>query len=217
MFTRCPECLSTQAITPDALRSGRGMVRCNRCAALFDALATLAETATQAVADTPSAEEPWRKHKGRQQLHWRVGLALGVALLLVQGLYFEGSRALQSPQFRPALEKICAVLHCRLPDYQNLDALSVLHNSFRELPNRHYAFTLVLNNEAAFSMRYPVIALTLLSFEGQPFAYRRLQPDDYLAGQPAHAHLTANSAAEISFEIAATATKVGGFHFDLQY
>jgi len=216
MFTRCPECLTTQRITPVALRSGRGMVRCNRCAATFDALATLAETEMLAAADAAPSPEPWIENHDRWQKVWLIGLPLGVVLLLVQGFYFEGGRALQNPKFRLALEKLCGVLHCGLPDYRNLAELSVLHNSFSPLPNGHYAFKLVVSNDAEFSMRYPVIGLTLLSYEGQPFAQRLFQPREYLAGQQ-NAYLAANSAAEISLEIAAPKTKVGGFHFDLSY
>ncbi|EIC27927.1 MULTISPECIES: zinc-ribbon and DUF3426 domain-containing protein [Methylomicrobium] len=215
MFTRCPECLTTQAVTPEALRSGRGMVRCSRCAVMFDALATLAETETQAVADAPPDDEPWAEKKTRSPRVWRFGFFTGLFLLIVQGVYFEGVRALQNPKLRTALENLCGALHCRLPDYRNLAELSVLHNSFDELPNRHYAFKLVLNNESSFSMRYPAIGLTLLSYGGQPFAYRLFQPGEYLAGQPENAQLAANGAAEISLEIAPTQTKVGGFHFDL--
>jgi predicted Zn finger-like uncharacterized protein len=217
MFTCCPECLTTQAVTPEALRSGRGMVRCSRCAAMFDALATLAETETQAAPDAPPDQEPWAEKKQRSPRIWRFGFFTGLCLLIAQGAYFEGGRLLQSAQWRQVLENVCGVLHCRLPDYRNLAELSVLHNSFSELPNRHYAFKLILNNESAFSMRYPAIGLTLLSYGGQPFAYRLFQPGEYLAGQPKNAPLAANSAAEISFEIAPTQTKVGGFHFDLSY
>lgn len=217
MFTRCPECLTTQAITPEALRSGRGMVRCSHCASMFDALATLAETEIQVAADLQPSVEPWSEGKVRYRLIWGIGFPIGMALFLAQLFYFEGGRALHDPKIRPALEKICSALHCSLPDYRNLNELSVLQNSFSELPNRHYAFKLVLNNEASFSMRYPVIGLTLLSYEGQPFAYRLFQPSDYLAGKADTMRLAPNSAAEISLEIAATKTKVGGFNFDLSY
>lgn len=217
MFTRCPECLTTQAVTPEALRSGRGMVRCSRCASMFDALATLAEAETQAVADVQPDNEPWAEKKERSSRVWLIGLLLGMALLGAQGFYFEGGRILQHPKVRPALERLCGVVHCTLPDYQNLAELSVLHNSFSQMPNRHYAFELVLNNEAAFSMRYPAVGLTLLSYDGQPFAYRLFQPSEYLAGQPKNARLAANSAAEISLEIAEPKMKIGGFLFDLSY
>ena len=217
MFTRCPDCLTPQRISPVTLRTGRGMVRCKRCSKMFDALESLAETEKLAVADVQPSEEPWTESKARNQLIWRIGLPLGVVLLCVQLLYFEGSRAIQNPKIRPALEKICGLAHCRLPDYRNLAEWSVLRNSFSEMPNGHYSFDLVLNNEAVFPMPYPNIGLTLLSFGGQPFAHRLFQSSDYLAGQPENALLAANSAAEIRLEIAAPKTKVGGFHFDLSY
>src|SRR5512139_466081 len=106
MFTRCPHCLETQAITSEALRSGRGMVRCSRCASMFDALATLTDTETQAVADAPPAA-PWSESKTRSPGLWRVGLLLGAAVLAAQALYFEGDRIIQHAKVRPALEKIC--------------------------------------------------------------------------------------------------------------
>lgn len=217
MFTRCPECLTTQAITPEVLRSGRGMVRCERCAAMFDALSTLSETETQAVAEVQPEAELWAEKKAAGSRYWWSGFFAAAGLLFLQGLYFEGDRVLQNPKARPALEKLCGMLHCPLPDYRNLAELTVLHNSFSQLPNRHYAFKLVLNNEAAFSMRYPAVGLTLLSYDGQPFAYRLFKPDDYLAGKPEIERIAANSAAEISLEIAEPKTKIGGFHFDLSY
>jgi predicted Zn finger-like uncharacterized protein len=217
MYTRCPECLTTQAVTPDALRNGRGMVRCHHCALMFDALATLAESESQAVADVQPDNVPWGENKARGRWFWRLGFMVAVALLCVQGFYFEGDRVIQNPQFRPGLEKLCGILHCSLPDYQNQAELTVLHNSFSQLPNRHYVFKLVLNNEAAFAMRYPAIGLTLLSFEGQPFAYRLFKPGEYLAGKPENERIAANSAAEISFEVAEPKSTVGGFHFDLSY
>jgi predicted Zn finger-like uncharacterized protein len=217
MYTRCPECLTTQAVTPDALRNGRGMVRCDRCAAMFDALATLAESEAQAVADVSPDNEPWAERQARGQGFWRSGFVAALALLFVQGFYFEGDRITQNPKFRPGLEKFCGILRCSLPDYQNPAELTVLHNAFTQLPNRHYAFKLVLNNEAAFAMRYPVIGLTLLSFDGQPFAYRLFKPDEYLAEKRENARIAANGAAEISLEIAEPKSKIGGFHFDLSY
>lgn len=218
MFTRCPECLNTQAVTPEVLRSGRGMVRCDRCASMFDALSTLSETETQAIANVQPEAELWTEKKAAGRTgYWRSGFFAAMALLCVQGLYFEGDRVLQNPKVRPALEKLCGVLHCPLPDYRNLAELTVLHNSFSQLPNRHYAFKLVLNNDAAFSMRYPAIGLTLLSYDGQPFAYRLFKPNDYLAGKPENERIAANSAAEIGLEIAEPKTKIGGFHFDLSY
>lgn len=217
MFTRCPECLNTQRITPEMLRSGRGMVRCLHCASMFDALSSLAESETNAVADVQSSPSLLTEEKTLSPLLWRTGLLFGLALLCAQLIYFEGQRAIQHAKIRPVLEKICTLLHCRLPDYKNLAELTVLQSSYSQLSNQHYVFKLVLNNEADFSMHYPNIDLTLLSYDGQPFAHRLFKPTDYLVSEKQRTLLDANTAAEISIEIAATEKKVGGFGFDLSY
>lgn len=215
MFTRCPDCLATQAITPEALRDGRGMTRCGQCGVMFDALAMLAETESQALAEPAPTVEPWRAAKPVQQSRlWRLGVVIGAALLCAQLAYFEGGRAPQDPRLRPVLEKLCGVLRCALPAYRNPAELNVLHNVFSPLPNGHYLFKLVLHNESAFAMAYPKVGLTLLTFDGQAFAQRSFQPREYLA-EPAR--LAAHASAEISLEIAAPKAKVGGFHFDLSY
>ena len=46
MTTQCPSCSTTFRVTPQQLQSQQGMVRCGRCATVFDgfkALATMPE------------------------------------------------------------------------------------------------------------------------------------------------------------------------------
>ncbi|HEY6452234.1 MAG TPA: DUF3426 domain-containing protein [Steroidobacteraceae bacterium] len=43
MFTLCPKCTLTLAVTANDLRMGQGYVRCGRCANVFNALLTLSE------------------------------------------------------------------------------------------------------------------------------------------------------------------------------
>ena len=43
MFTVCPKCTLTLAVTANDLRIGQGYVRCGRCANVFNALLTLSE------------------------------------------------------------------------------------------------------------------------------------------------------------------------------
>jgi predicted Zn finger-like uncharacterized protein len=43
MFTVCPKCMLTLAVTANDLRMGQGYVRCGRCANVFNALLTLSE------------------------------------------------------------------------------------------------------------------------------------------------------------------------------
>jgi len=48
MFTVCPKCMLTLAVTANDLRMGQGYVRCGRCANVFNALLTLSEEPAQA-------------------------------------------------------------------------------------------------------------------------------------------------------------------------
>src|SRR5882757_1967507 len=43
MFTICPKCTLTLAVTANDLRLGQGYVRCGRCATVFNALVSLSE------------------------------------------------------------------------------------------------------------------------------------------------------------------------------
>src|ERR1700722_12295612 len=51
MFTVCPKCTLTLAVTAADLRAGQGYVRCGRCLNVFNALLALSEEA----ADTDGA------------------------------------------------------------------------------------------------------------------------------------------------------------------
>ena len=55
MFTVCPKCMLTLAVTANDLRMGQGYVRCGRCANVFNALLTLSEEPAD---DHPSAPPP---------------------------------------------------------------------------------------------------------------------------------------------------------------
>jgi predicted Zn finger-like uncharacterized protein len=43
MYTVCPKCALTLAVTAADLRAGQGYVRCGRCANVFNALLALSE------------------------------------------------------------------------------------------------------------------------------------------------------------------------------
>ncbi|MBS0364528.1 MAG: zinc-ribbon and DUF3426 domain-containing protein [Proteobacteria bacterium] len=55
MFTVCPKCALTLAVTAADLRVAQGYVRCGRCASVFNALARLSD---ERQADTPQAQTP---------------------------------------------------------------------------------------------------------------------------------------------------------------
>lgn len=53
MYTQCPSCKTTYRITLRQLRNGRGEALCQECQVAFNVLATLAETARDAIAGDP--------------------------------------------------------------------------------------------------------------------------------------------------------------------
>ena len=53
MFTVCPKCMLTLAVTANDLRMGQGYVRCGRCANVFNALLTLSEEPTEESTGSP--------------------------------------------------------------------------------------------------------------------------------------------------------------------
>lgn len=215
MFTQCPECHKTHALTVEQLRTSRGMMRCSGCSALFDGLAFIREH--EAEEKPESRLMPWENIKLPDTAPWRWGLLLGALLLIAQAVYFEGHAISQNPAFRPWLEKLCSHLNCQLPAYKNLDEFTVLHGSFAMLPDRNYAFKAIISNQALFKQPYPNIKLTLLDFSGTAFAHRIFRPQDYLPAYVAATGIAADAGAEINLNIAAPQTPVGGYTFELIY
>jgi predicted Zn finger-like uncharacterized protein len=57
MFTVCPKCTLTLALTTGDLRMGQGYVRCGRCANVFNALLTLSEEPAEDGAPAPGRQQ----------------------------------------------------------------------------------------------------------------------------------------------------------------
>lgn len=206
-------------MTLEQLRASRGILRCEGCSETFDALELLSETAADETAvSLPATDLPWSRENIVGSAYWRTGLIIGLLLLAGQIVYFEGYRFSQNPIFRPVLEKICAPLNCRLPVYKNLDEFAVLQGSFTDLPDHTRLFKAVITNQAAFTQAYPNIDLTLFDYTGKAFTHRVFKPQEYLPKDSITAPaMTADATTEISLNIAAPETKVGGYTFDLTY
>lgn len=223
MFTQCPNCHQKQALTIEQLRDNRAIVHCSQCGINFDALELIHEAdenyeerddmEIRAIVESLPAL-PWEKPVSTGHGYWGLGVLLGLLLLSGQAVYFEGRALSQNPKYRPGLENLCQHLGCRLPVYKNLDELTIVHGSFNRSPDQHYEFRVVINNQAAFAQPYPGINLTLLDYTGKPFTQRIFGPRDYL-GKNAEPALAADATLDINLKIAATATPIGGYTFDL--
>lgn len=226
MYTQCPNCQTPQPITINQLRDNRGLSYCGHCNHYFNALQRLSKhrpipprTAnTEASAPVSAAEEPlpWEmKPTVKQRPQWLLGVIAASLLLLGQGIYFEGYPLIQNRHARPVMRKLCQVLHCRLPAYQNAEEMMVLQSSLDRLPDRNYILAAVIVNRAWFTQPAPNITLSLLNFNSQAIGRRTFQPHEY--APTAATDIAPDTALALRLTLAAPQTPIGGFHIEINY
>ena len=165
-----------------------------------------------------NADHSWDYEIVSDNSYWRTGLIIALLLLVGQIVYFEGATFTRNPAFRPHLEKICQQLGCRLPAYKNPAEFALLQSSLSYLSDHRQLFRVVVNNQAAFAQPYPNLELTLRDYAGNPFARRIFLPQDYLSKeQAATSVIRPDATVEISLNITAPKTIVGGYTFELIY
>ena len=99
MYTVCPKCTLTLAVTANDLRAGQGYVRCGRCANVFNALLTLSEdpsdsgtaTISAAPSDAAPGGEPDAADGQTAQAHSQALPTHGPETQLRTELSFDGS------------------------------------------------------------------------------------------------------------------------------
>ena len=214
MFTQCPQCHKVHSLTVRQLRDDRGMVRCQKCQKPFDGLKFISETEAELAKKAKEKTLPWQKTHTATSRHWTLGFVLGVSLLSFQIVYFEGQRISQKPDTRMQLEKVCRLLHCKLPVYRNLDEITVLQSSFERQSDKNYLFRVVIHNQAAFAQDYPDLQLSLLNGAGNIISQRIFYADDYVPIRKTPL-LLANATLEIRLKIANLTSNVSGYRFDL--
>lgn len=215
MHTLCPDCKKQHQITVDELRISQGMIHCTNCSSMFDALEFLNEKKITQNSDVSAPEyisTPTTSILNKLTPYWGIAYTFCIALFIFQIYFFEGYNLTQSKIIRPWLEKSCSLLNCQLPQYKNLSEFTILHGSFEPTENEYYIFKTSFTNQSAFEQKHPSIKLTLLNFNGQPFAERIFYPQNYLKQliniiQP-------EMSAEISMEIATPKNNIGGYRFE---
>lgn len=213
MFTQCPECRKTYSVSTEGLRTTRGMMKCEQCAVIFDALESLCDELPAVNPDTLASELfPETKQSPKNSKIWPYAFCAGLTTLIGQFFYFEGYALTQNQSIRPWLIATCEKLGCNLPDYKNAGEISILKTTLKSGEQQAYRFQAVIANQSEFSQPYPHIRLTLLDFTGEAMAERVFSPADY---QPESNMIAGDGSAEIMLEIAAPDKKFGGYSFKL--
>jgi predicted Zn finger-like uncharacterized protein len=112
------------------------------------------------------------------------GLLVGLLLLLLglQWVYFNRDTLSGDASVRPALERFCSVLHCRLPLRVDLARLEIIDRDVRKHPQADAALLInaSIANRAGFNQPYPVFEISFSDTAGKPAAMRRFLPREYL-------------------------------------
>ena len=211
MYTQCPKCKKQHKITIEELRTTRGMLSCDGCSTMFDALELLSEE-QDAKGQNDNKTIPGIKLRKKHTLPWGLGYSICIILFIFQIVYFEGYNLTQNAVVRPWLKKTCGYFGCQLPHYKNLSEFTILHGSFEPTASKHYVFKAAFTNQADFEQTLPSIKLTLLDFTGHAFAKRVFHPQEY--SNQAHNLIAPEMTEEITMEIATPSTKTGGYRFE---
>lgn len=216
MFTQCPECQEEHIITVEQLRQSRGMICCQNCATMFDALELLSDESKKTMDDIetglPWEPEPESIDKANNTI-WLVSSVACTLLLISQFIYFEAYNLTQHPTTRPWLVKTCQLIGCQLPIYNNLNDFSVIQGSLNKADNNSYSFHAVISNQSRFSQELPKIKLKLSTLTGKIFAQRSFSAQEYK--RTGNKFIAGNETIEVSLTIAAPDITIGGYSFEL--
>jgi len=115
---------------------------------------------------------------------WGAGLALALALLAAQYLYFNFDTLARGP-LRPQLAQWCLAFDCRLPaqsDVARIRTGSLIVRSHPTAPGA-LAVDAIITNQAEFPQPFPELQLQFTDLDGAPVAGRRFRPEEYLGGE----------------------------------
>lgn len=146
-------------------------------------------------------------------------LIAGLALLLgMQWLLSDRARLAADAAWRPALERMCALLHCSLPPWREPTAFILLERDVRPHPAAEGALriTASFRNDAARAQPWPVVVLTLSDIDGRPLGARAFSAEEYLGDAPPSPLLDSGQGAVIRMDVVEPGPGAVGFAFDFR-
>lgn len=212
--TRCPACGTAFRAQLEQLTARGGMVRCGKCATVFDGVTHLVEEGAiepspqlglfeaaapaprpraRAAGRAPEDDEPLpgfledQAPRPRYRVAWGLAALIALGLLLAQlAYYYRTELAVLVPQTRPFLAEGCRILECELRLPRRPDLLSIESSDLQADPRRAGLIVLnaVIRNRAPFAQEHPALELTLTDAGEKPVVRRVLRPEDYLAAAP---------------------------------
>jgi predicted Zn finger-like uncharacterized protein len=109
-------------------------------------------------------------------------LSAGIALVLLQGLYFHADLLAGQPLARPVYRVLCALAPCRFGAPETGPGIQVENVVVRPLPPAALRLEAMLANRAAAPRPLPALRVEFEDLQGAVVAGRTFAPDQYLAG-----------------------------------
>ena len=149
------------------------------------------------------------------------GLVVIAALLLVlatQLLLVERTTLAASPQWRPLIARVCAVLLCELPPWHQPSAIAMLDRGVQPHPRLPgvLAVRASFRNDARFPQPWPTMLLHLADVDGRPVAQGLLSPREYGAPADGAMLLAPGQVASVGFAVREPEPRSVAFSFEFQ-
>jgi len=137
--------------------------------------------------------------------------------LIVQWMYMQRVPLYAQPEWRPVLQRLCAVLGCELPLPRRPEQVQILERAVREHPRVAKALLVDLTfiSRAEERIAYPTVELRLADVSGNRVMGRQFSPSEYLpASVDGRMGMSPDKPMRITLELVAPATEVVSFQFD---
>jgi hypothetical protein len=144
-----------------------------------------------------------------------------IALLSLQIVLADRAQLAADARWRPALLQVCAVLHCDLPAWRELDAITLLDRDVRpdlRRPGVLHA-TASFRNDARWPQPWPKLLLTLSDADGRVTGARSFTPSEYLRAADAATTqngLASGQSASVALDIIEPEPRTVAFTFDFR-
>ena len=228
MQTRCPQCLAVHPLEADRAEGDDGSFHCPGCGATFDAYAHLTDAEPAGDADEVAFDEPpedqgelfgprprppppaapsfvrrgIRIPRPPQWRWWLASIGLLIVLLAIYPIA-DRERLARDASWRPALQRVCGTLGCRISPWRELTAFEVTAREVSPHPSAKGALliTVTFRNNAAFAQAWPLLELTMSDLNGRDIGMRRFRPSEYLGNASKPALLASGQSANATLEV----------------
>lgn len=148
-------------------------------------------------------------------LFWFMAALAMVGLIGVQYAYFNRMELAHNEQYRPWLERLCAMAKCDLPLRRDLDEIKLVDRTIQPHPRyeKSLLITATLVNNASFPQPFPVVEIIMMDMEQKPVASRRFQPTEYLAGARADGIFGSEVGVHLMLEVEDPGKEAVGYEF----